>query len=100
VERRPSLWAVSELPLAGNPPPAELIGQITAHRALCLAEEHVAQGGVASDLAIYLMERGIAATLTHLCARAHHYPRYGSQTYLRAQSGLDPLSLLAAIGAC
>lgn len=99
VERRPSLWAISELPLAANPPPAELIGQITAHRALCLAEEHVAWGGVASDLAIYLMKRGIAATLTHLCARAHHYPRYGSQTYLRAQSGLDPQSLLAAIGA-
>ena len=99
VERRPSLWAISELPLAGNTPPAELLELISTHRALCLAEEHVAQGGVASDLALYLLERGIAARLTHLCARAHHYPRYGSQGYLRVQSGLDPRSLLAAIGA-
>ena len=33
----------------------------------------------------------------HLCARAHHYDRYGSQPFLRRLSGLDPGSMLAAL---
>ena len=33
----------------------------------------------------------------HLHARAHHFDRYGSQTWLRRQSGLDVDSLLAVL---
>lgn len=98
-DRRPNLWALSELPLALNPPPALLLDQIRKSCGLVVAEEHVAQGSAAAQLAMYLMREGISARLTHLHARAHHYARYGSQTYLRAQSGLDPQSLLAALGA-
>jgi transketolase len=94
---RPNLWAVSELPLTLNPPPVELIARVSTTRQVCVAEEHVAHGSFASELAMYLLERGIAAKMTHLCARAHHYSKYGSQTYLRAQSGLDPQGLLNAI---
>ncbi|WP_266183655.1 transketolase family protein [Dyella humicola] len=97
--RRPNLWALSELPLTLNPPPAALIEQMLASGRIYVAEEHVAQGSLASELAIYLLERGMSAKLIHLHARAHHYARYGSQAYLRAQSGLDPQSLLNAIGA-
>jgi transketolase len=96
---RPSLWALSELPLALNPPPAALMERLLACGHVYVAEEHVAQGSLASQLAMYLLERGASAKMTHLHARAHHYARYGSQAYLRAQSGLDPQSLLAAIGA-
>jgi transketolase len=99
ADRRPNLWALAELPLALNPPPAALIEQLLASKQIYVAEEHVARGSAASELAIYLLERGMSAKLTHLHARAHHYARYGSQAYLRAQSGLDPQSLLSAIGA-
>jgi transketolase len=35
----------------------------------------------------------------HLCATAPHFERYGSQGFMRKQSGLDPASLLAAVSA-
>jgi len=94
---RPSLWAVAELPLALNPPPGELLAQIAALGRLCIAEEHVERGGFASEFALYLMRNGIGAQLKLLCARAHHYARYGSQSYLRKESGLDPEHLLRTL---
>jgi transketolase len=97
-DKRPNLWTLTELPLALNPPPTALLDQVRNSGQLYVAEEHVAQGSAAAEFAMYLMERGIPARLTHLHARAHHYARYGSQTYLREQSGLDPQSLLAALG--
>jgi transketolase len=95
---RPNLWAVSELPLAVNPLPEALLQQIAGTARLCIAEEHVAHGGFASDLILELAKRSIPMpALRHLSAQAHHYERYGSQTYLRHQSGLDVLSMQAAL---
>ncbi|SKC01175.1 transketolase family protein [Luteibacter mycovicinus] len=98
-ETRPSLWAVSELPLALNPLPQDLLDKMIAAKKVVVAEEHVAHGGFASDLSMYLLGRGKGVALVHLHAKAHHYSRYGSQAYLRAQSGLDPQTLLGAVGA-
>lgn len=94
---RPSLWAISELPLASNPPPNELIGRIASQARVFVAEEHVEQGGFASNLAMYMLQHGIFAQMVHLHAQAHQYTKYGSQAYLRSQSGLDPDSLLRAL---
>jgi transketolase len=95
---RPNLWVVTQLPLEDNPPPPELLGQIASGARLCISEEHVKQGGFASQFVLYLALRGLAAaSLKTLHARAHHYERYGSQRFLREQSGLDAASLLAAI---
>ncbi|WP_239946291.1 transketolase family protein [Dyella terrae] len=96
-ERRPNLWALSELPLSLNPPPDALLAQIARCGRVCVAEEHVAHGGFGSDLARYLLEHRVFAQLVHLHARAHHYAKYGSQAYLRKQSGLDAPSLLGAL---
>lgn len=71
--------------------------QIERTGTLCVAEEHVARGSLASELALYLMKEGVAARVTHLCAKSHHYARYGSQTYLRKASGLDTSHLLSAL---
>lgn len=98
-DRRPELWAISELPLESNPPPRALVDRILASGRVYVAEEHVAQGSFASELAMYLLVRNMPARMIHLFARAHHYSRYGSQPYLRAQSGLDPQSLLSALDA-
>lgn len=97
-EVRPNLWAVAELPLTRNPPPEALVEQIRRTASLCVAEEHVRRGGVGSELALMALDRGWRLDrFHHLFARAHHYAAYGSQGYLRAQSGLDPASALAVV---
>lgn len=97
---RPNLWAVTELPIERNPLPAELLQQILGSSLLCVAEEHVQRGGFASEFTLHLAQLGIAIPrFIHLYALAHHYERYGSQSYLRRQSRLDPQSMLAVMGA-
>ncbi len=98
VERRPNLWAIAQMPIEANPPPTEVLAQISGAASLCIAEEHVAHGGFAAQFSLYLAVRGIAAPkLTALHALAHHYERYGSQRFLREQSKLDVNSMLAAV---
>jgi transketolase len=97
-KRRPNLWAIAELPIEDNPPPAALMEQIAGGAAVCVAEEHVAQGGVAAQLAFYVASHGVALRqFKSMHARAHIYERYGSQPFLRAQSQLDVASMLSAI---
>ena len=98
LENRPNLWAVAELPIEKNPMPAELLTQIEKSLGLIVAEEHVRQGGFGSQLALYLAENGVAVRrFGHLYARAHHFDRYGSQTFLRRLSALDAGSMLAML---
>jgi transketolase len=97
-ERRPNLWAVSELPLERNPLPEELRAHIAGRPDLFVAEEHVRRGSFGSELALHLAESGIAVRrFRHLCARAHQYVRFGSQSFLRRQSAIDANSMLAAL---
>ncbi len=94
VEQRPNLWAVSMLPVDVHEPPHALLRQLSATQRLIVAEEHVRRGGLGSELVLWLAERGaMPAYFKHLVARAHRYERYGSQAYLRTQSGLDPNTL-------
>jgi transketolase len=97
-EHRPNLWAVSELPLERNPLPEELRTHIARRPDLFVAEEHVRRGSFGSELALHLAESGIAVRrFRHLCARAHQYERFGSQSFLRRQSAIDANSMLAAL---
>jgi transketolase len=97
---RPNLWAIAELPLASNPLPDGLLAQLASAQRVVVAEEHVARGGMASDLALHLATRGLAMPrLVHLHALAHHFQRYGSQAWLRRESRLDAASLLNALDA-
>jgi transketolase len=94
---RPPLWAVAELPLARHPLPPALVAQVQATGGLVVAEEHVSRGGLGAELAMLAASGGLGLRrLVHLHAQAHHYERYGSQTYLRRLSGLDAASALAA----
>lgn len=95
---RPNFWVVSELPLGQDAVPELLITQIEDGPGLCVIEEHVSRGGLGSELALMLMSGAIkVATFHHFFARAHHYPTYGSQTFLRDQSGLNIDAVLAAV---
>ena len=97
-ECRPNLWAVAELPLELNPLPGELLAQIEISSGLCIAEEHVRQGGFGSQLMLYLAEHDITLrNFRHFFARAHHFERYGSQNYLRRQSALDAETIVATL---
>jgi transketolase len=94
---RPNLWALAELPIVEAEIPAELREQIRRNRGLCIAEEHVAHGGAGADFALQMARRGEPVTFHHVHARAHNYGRYGSQRFMREQSGLDPETLLALV---
>ncbi len=96
--RRPNLWALAELPLSLNPVPEALYRQIVGSPALCVAEEHVQRGSFASELMLHLAERGVGLPrVTHLHARFHHGEAYGSQAYLRRESGLGVDAMLEAV---
>jgi transketolase len=98
ADERPNLWVVGGLPLEQNPVPEKLLTKLGSSPRLVVVEEHVRQGSFASQLVLNLTERGCAPKrFTHLCARAHNYGRYGSQPFLRAQSGLDPTTMLSAL---
>ena len=97
-EIRPNLWIVTELPLEQNPLPTALIKQMSPERGLCVVEEHVSRGGLGSELALLLLQKKIQiGAFHHLYARAHHYATYGSQSFLRAQAGIDIKSVLAVV---
>lgn len=97
-ENRPNLWIVAMLPIETYAPPDELIDQITASRRLVIAEEHVRRGGVGSEIMLWLAERGATPSkFVHHFAKSHRFERYGSQAYLRRQSGLDSASIAATL---
>jgi transketolase len=61
-------------------------------------EEHVRHGGLGSELALLLLEKQLLnGHFHHLYARAHHYPSYGSQNFLRTQSQLDIKTVMAIV---
>ncbi|MBW0017771.1 MAG: hypothetical protein JO236_09545 [Mycobacterium sp.] len=98
AEQRPNLWVVGELPLESNPIPEKLLTKLNSSGRLIAVEEHVRQGSFASQLILSLSEHGCTPKrFTHLCARAHSFGRYGSQKFMRAQSGLDQTTMLSAL---
>ncbi|MCX7348288.1 MAG: transketolase [Alphaproteobacteria bacterium] len=99
-DRRPSLWALAELPLESSPIPHALAAQIATARRLIVAEEHVARGSFGSELARNLMMSGHGLErFVHLSATSHHLSGYGSQSFMRKKSKLDPAALVAAVEA-
>jgi transketolase len=100
TETRPKLWVVGALPIDRHPLPATLMAQLRSSRRLCVAEEHVAHGSVASLLLLHLAKMGAAPEqFMHLHALAHQYGTYGSQGFMRERSGLDPDAMLRALTA-
>jgi transketolase len=96
--QRPNLWAVAQLPLSRHPLPQSLLAQVAAASELHVVEEHVQRGSFGAELALHLLSQGLApARFVHHFARAHLYGRYGSQAWLRQQSGLDAATVLQAV---
>lgn len=94
--RRPSLWALTELPIEQLP--AEFIDDLQRTRHLVVVEEHVAHGGAGEMLAHRLLIDGRApARFTHRSALGYPSGRYGSQKFHRQECGLDAQSLIAEL---
>jgi transketolase len=93
-DRRPSVWLLSELPIAELP--REFVDDVTSSGHLLVVEEHVEHGGAGSMVAHALLSRSVAPRrFSHLAARGYPSGLYGSQKFHRQESGLDPSSVLA-----
>ena len=94
---RPNMWVVAELPLLGNFP-KKLITQIKESNKLIVIEEHVANGGIGQQVSLSLIQKyNLTPKFIHSYATSHVFKKYGSQSYLREQSKLDPESLIKII---
>lgn len=77
---RPDLWCVAELPVEACPPPEEFVGRLEKVGRLCVAEEHVAQGGLGAMLAQWLLVHGIrVGRFDHTYARGYPSRTFDSQ---------------------
>lgn len=96
LHARPNLWCLTELPLVELP--EQLLADIDGADALCVAEEHVAHGGVGSMLSVMLLAQGcLPKRFEQRTAQGYPSGRYGSQSFHRRESQLDPSSILAAV---
>ena len=91
---RPSVWLVSELPVAD--PPAEFLDDVGQTGHLIVAEEHVAHGGVGEQVAALLLRMGKPPLqFSHHFAVGYPSGLYGSQRFHRHESHLDPEAILS-----
>jgi transketolase len=97
--RRPSLWVLTELPIVPASIPADFWTDLRRSEHLCVVEEHAAHGGVGESLSrLLLLEGRVPARFTHRCALGYVSGLYGSQKFHRKECGLDPKSILDALG--
>jgi transketolase len=97
-KKRPNLWILGELPILEDSLPKILIEQINLTQNLFVIEEHVAQGGIGSQISLVLIKSNISVkSFTHLYATSHHYDKSGSQKYLRKKSGIDLNNVLSRL---
>jgi len=88
-DSRPNLWAVSELPFTAKDLPINLLEQVNRSRRLIIAEEHVAQGGIASQICTQLLAIGVGMiSVTCFQAASKINKRYGSHQFMLEQDGL------------
>jgi transketolase len=89
-----NVYTAMTLPVDLKP---ELARQWTG-KPLVVVEEHVSIGGLAQQLAVPLMEQGVAPS-RFVSLHAQGYPNglYGDQKYHQQLSGLDPASIRATL---
>jgi len=96
---RPEIWVVTELPFHAETVPQALMDRIGATGALFVMEEHVIQGSAGQMLCYVLMQAGVhPRRFQHFHAQGYLSGRYGSQAFHRAESGIDPATVLSHTG--
>ena len=95
---RPEVWLVTELPISNVPD--EFITSVRRSRRLVVVEEHTSHGGFGQMLAHHLAAAGEPVdSFVHKHALGYVSGLYGSQKFHRAECGLDPASIVAAVSA-
>jgi transketolase len=95
ITDRPSVWAVTEF--NNDLIPQAFWGQVDGNQ-LFVIEEHVAAGGLGMHLALAMADKGIRnSRFIHRFALGYPTGRFGSQTFHRAQCGLDATGVRAMI---
>jgi transketolase len=95
-QRRPAIWAVTELPLV--PLPTAFCATIAQGQPLYILEEHVSQGGLGMQLLYELNTHGLKpGRLIHRHALGYPSGRYGSQSFHRRECGMDAESIRAIL---
>ena len=98
---RPNLWILTELPISDGNLPVELLDRLETGAHLVVIEEHIVHGGAGAMLAHRLLTEGVSVRkLTNLNAAGLAPGVYGSQTFLRRHSGLDPANIRRIVCAC
>jgi len=96
--QRPDVWVVTELPIAELP--SSFLESLRRTRRLFVIEEHTAHGGFGQMLAHSLATASEPIhSFTHRHALGYVSGLYGSQKFHRAECGLDPASIIAAVSA-
>jgi len=95
---RPELWVVSELPLETGTVPRQFAERVDQAPALWVVEEHVAQGGLGSTLAAWVLGQGLRPReFHHFHAQGYPSGTYGSQEFHRRESGIASTQILERI---
>ena len=95
-QKRPAVWAVTELPL--SPIPTVLQEALALGQALYILEEHGKQGGLGMQLLYELAILRIFPTkVVHRYALGYPSGTYGSQAFHRHECGLDAAGISAAV---
>jgi transketolase len=95
---RPDLWILSELPLSSGSLPPALVARVGSGAHLVVVEEHIAHSGAGVMLTHRLLLDGIVVRrFTGVNALGLALGVYGSQNYLREQSGLAPGDIRRAV---
>jgi transketolase len=95
-EVRPEVWLVTELPVTAIP--AGFLESVTRARRLVVVEEHTSHGGFGQMLIHQLAIAGVTLdSFIHKHALGYVSGLYGSQKFHRAECGLDPASIAAAV---
>jgi transketolase len=72
----------------------DIIEMVEKAPAVLVAEEHISTGGLAQQLSVQLLERGVKIrSFKSLKAEGYPNSKYGSQAYHQKISELDPVSL-------
>ena len=95
-ERRPTVWAVTELPVRSEQLPEPFLDAVRSGHKLAVLEEHIQQGGLGMQLLYALAQKEIfPGRFEHRYALGYPSGRYGSQNFHRKDCGLDAESLLS-----
>lgn len=90
LERRPSLWVLSELPITHLPP--DFVADLSRSGHLIVLEAH---GGLGQMISHVLLTASVPVSkFTHHRAHGYLTGLYGSQKFHRNECGLSPDSVL------